>query len=294
MSSGSITERLAKAGDISPAHAYATDISYEVITGSFSYGVSNDTSDKDVIGVFVPPLEVVFPHLTGNVPGFGPEPNKTDIYQKHHIQVDEGEVDVTLYSLVKFFDLCAENNPNMVDALFVPPRCITHMDDSARIMRDNRRLFLHKGSFHRFRGYALQQMKNVKNKAPVGKRVELVKKFGYDVKFAYHIVRLLNECEDILMTQDLDLEKSREMLKAVRNGEWTIEELEEWSKKKTNELDTLYINSTLRHSPDYDQLKRVLLMCLESKYGSIDRVILTGDEYAMVRKYKIIEKLIRE
>ena len=50
-------------------------------------------------------------------------------------------------------------------------------------------------------------MKNIQNKNPVGKRVELVEKFGYDTKFAYHVVRLVNECECILLKEDLDIEE---------------------------------------------------------------------------------------
>ena len=44
-------------------------------------------------------------------------------------------------------------------------------------------------------------------------------KHGYSTKFAYHIVRLLNEVEQILTEHDLDLERNREQLKSIRRGD---------------------------------------------------------------------------
>ena len=62
--------------------------------------------------------------------GFGKKPNNFDQFQQHHIFTGGGnkmiEYDLTIYNIVKFFQLAMENNPNMVDALFVPYRCITH------------------------------------------------------------------------------------------------------------------------------------------------------------------------
>ena len=46
-----------------------------------------------------------------------------------------------------------------------------------------------------------------------GKRYEKVKKDGGDLKFCYHLVRLLGECEQILMTGTLDLRLNNEQLR---------------------------------------------------------------------------------
>ena len=134
--------------------------------GSFAYGVSNMGSDVDVYGVFVPPIDMVFPHAAGHIPGFGPQPKVINVEQKHHI-IDEDtgkEYDLALYNIVNYFKLCAENNPNMIDSLFVPERCVVHMDEVGSIFRENRRLFLSREIQKKLVGYARSQMRKIDQK----------------------------------------------------------------------------------------------------------------------------------
>lgn len=140
----------------------------------------------------MPPKEVLFPHLAGEISGFGTQSPRFEQFQQHHIVSPEKTktYDITIYNIVKFFQLAMENNPNMVDAVFLPRRCILYSNQIYEIMRENRKLFLHKGCWHKFRGYAYSQIHKMKigtNKAnPV--RQESIEKFGYDVKFGYHVV----------------------------------------------------------------------------------------------------------
>ena len=182
---------------------------------------------------------------------------------------------MSIYSIVKFFQLCMENNPNMVDTLFVPQRCVLFCSPVAQLVRDNRRMFLHKGSYHKFRGYAYSQLHKIGIKANASnpKRQASIEAYGYDVKFAYHVVRLAQECEQILTEHDLDLERSKEILKAIRRGEWTLEQLKDWFTTKERYLEELYFSSDLQHSPDEDSIKLLLLQCLEHHYGSLDNTI---------------------
>ena len=110
------------------------------------------------------------------------------------------------------------------------------------------------------------------------KRMDAIAKHGYDVKFAYHIVRLLNEVEQILVEQDLDIQRNREQLKSIRRGDWTLEQIEKYFEEKELELEKLYISSTLRHSPDEEGIKELLMECLEMHYGSLDKCIIQQDE----------------
>ena len=99
------------------------------------------------------------------------------------------------------------------------------VDGDRRIHARAPRRFLHKGAWHKFKGYAYSQLNKIQTKSPTGKRAELVEAHGYDVKFAYHVVRLLLEVEQILVAGDIDLECDREQLKAIRRGEWTLPQL---------------------------------------------------------------------
>jgi predicted nucleotidyltransferase len=171
---GSIVRKLDKNGLIKGIKPFAVNTHYEVIMGSFAYGVSNTTSDMDVYGVFTPPIEYIFPHIAGFIRGFGEPAPVYDTYQKHHIQHNEKEYDLALYSIVKYFNLCADNNPNMIDSLFVPSRCIIHSDTVGDIIRENRKMFLHKGIQKRFTGYAYSQLNKLKTKklTPCMKKLE--------------------------------------------------------------------------------------------------------------------------
>lgn len=293
----SILQKLHRKNLLNTSQPWVVEPEYECIMGSVSYGVSGSSSDVDVYSVCIPPVEHVFPHLNGMVPSFGKPPAIFKNWQQHHIKTEEGseqekEYDLCSYSMVEFFNLAAENNPNIVDSLFVPDRCVTHITEIGKVMRENRKSFLHKGSYHKFKGYAYSQLSKIKSMKPVGKRAELVEKFGYDVKFAYHVVRLGLECEMILMEGDLDLERNREVLKAIRRGEWTLPYLEEWFRGKEAMLDQLYIDSKLQHSPNWEELNRVLMVCLESKFGSLDKLMKGGMDQKALRKYEQIVRIV--
>lgn len=257
---------------MTPPHDFVEDTVYEVIMGSMAYGVSNNTSDMDVYAVAVPYRTMVFPHLTGHIDGFGPKPENFDVYQKHHIQFDEKEYDVAVYSIVKYFALCADNNPNMIDSLFVPKRCVIHATDVGLHMRSYRKLFLSKRIFNKLRGYAFKELKALETHHPdaMAKRKELIEKHGYDVKSAYHVVRLMLEAEQVLLEGNLDLERNREQLKHVRRGGYTLDELKTWFYNKEMELDKVHVDSELPLLPDMKRLTTVLFECLEMHFGSLD------------------------
>jgi predicted nucleotidyltransferase len=223
-----------------------------------AYGCSNDNSDIDLYGFSIPPKDIIFPHLNGHIIGFGKQPFKFEQYQQHHIidKTYNKEYDINVYNIVKYFQLVMENNPNMVDSLFVPRRCILHSTQLSEHVRENRKLFLTKKSWHTFKGYAYSQLNKCKNKnivkyiqlcdnlnipytitmeefleletsfkldtklfkelyhkvhqdGKLTKRIDTIVKYGYDVKFAYHIVRLLNEVEQILIEHDFRFRKKQ-------------------------------------------------------------------------------------
>ena len=248
-----------------------------VVMGSQAYGVAKDDSDQDIYGVCIPPKDLVFPHLAGEILGFGRQIERFNVWQEHHIQDPDKKVehDFAVYGIVKYMQLCMDNNPNMIDSLFVPRNCIIHSTAIGEMIRENRRMFLHKGAWHKFKGYAYAEMSKIRNRvnSTNPKRAATIQDFGYDVKFAYHCVRLMNEVEQILVEGDLDLLRNREQLKSIRRGEWTLEELEAYFTNKERALETAYANSTLPHGPDEAKIKALLWDCLERHYGSLSAVV---------------------
>lgn len=281
----STVQRLTKLGLIKPPSFLPSNVMYETIMGSVAYGVSSDTSDMDVYGFCIPSKELIFPHLAGEIEGFGRQKKRFEQYQQHHI-IDESEMggkgreyDLSIYNIVKYFSLCMENNPNMIDSLWTPQECVLHITKVGNMVRDNRRMFLHKGSWHKFRGYAYSQLHKMAGKRPEAgsKRQKLREEYGFDVKFAYHVVRLLDEAEQILANGDIDLRRNREQLKAIRRGEMSEQEIREWATAKEKNLEEMYHNSKLPHSPDEKKIKKLLLECLEEHYGSLENCLVQPD-----------------
>ncbi|MDG3003531.1 DNA polymerase beta superfamily protein [Paludisphaera mucosa] len=230
----STVQRLTDRGLIRPPRWLPGNVQYETIMGSVAYGVSSDASDLDVYGWAIPPKDDLFPHLRGEIPGFGIPSKRFEVFQEHHVADRDAlaghgrTYDVTIFGVVRFFDLAMQNNPNVLDSLFTPMNCVLHSTRVGNIVREARRLFLHKGAWPKFKGYAYSQLHKIATKQPEGRRADLVAKHGYDVKFAYHVVRLIGEVEQILTEGDVDLQRDNERLKAIRRGEWSEERLRRW------------------------------------------------------------------
>jgi len=291
-----LIERLHSKGLIKPPPFIIGGTQYLTIMGSMAYGVSSDTSDMDLYGFCMPPKDMVFPHLRGEILGFGFQTQRFDQFQQHHIiEKDIGkEYDLAIYNIIKYFQLVMENNPNMIDSLFTRENCVLFSTKIADHVRDNRKLFLHRGAWHKFKGYAYSQMKKMKIKNPdeTSARYEMVQKYGFDLKFAYHVVRLLGEVEQIMTEHDLDLMRNNEQLKAIRRGEWTLEQVEQYFYDKEKSLEAVYSASTLRHSPDEPAIKKILVECLEEYYGSLSGVL--HSENTLKEIIRQIQKLVEK
>jgi predicted nucleotidyltransferase len=270
----SVIGKLTEKGIAKPPKFLPDNVHYETMMGSVAYGVSSDASDLDVYGFCIPPKEEIFPHLRGEIVGFGTQKERFAQYQQHHLKDPDAlggagrEYDVSIYNIVDYFQLVMKNNPNMIDSLFTHETCVLSITRIGQMVRDRRKLFLHKGCWHTFKGYAYQQVTKMAGHERTGKRKAMVEQFGYDVKFAYHVVRLLNEVE---------LMRNREQLKSIRRGEWTEQQVRDYFAKKEGELETLYQESKLPWGPDEPRVKQLLLDCLEEHYGSLEKCVVNPD-----------------
>lgn len=166
-----LIKQLAQKNLIAPPSYVSDGLQYLALIGSQAYGVANtndkdEVSDWDIYGFCIPNKDMVFPHLKGEITGFGRQIKRFEQYQQHHIKdvSTNREYDLSIYSIVKYFNLAMQCNPNMIDSLFTPRRCVLYSSPISELIRENRKLFLHKGSWHKFRGYAYQQMHKMKDK----------------------------------------------------------------------------------------------------------------------------------
>jgi len=297
-------QQLTKKKLIQPPKFLPSAVQLEVIMGSTAYGVASGNSDLDIYGFCIPERSLVFPHTIGEIQGFGKQIQRFEQYQQHHI-IDKDanagngqEYDFSIYGIVKYFQLCMENNPNMIDSMFVPRRCIIYSTQVGEMVREARKLFLHKGAWHKFKGYAYSQLHKAQNSVPeVGtERYKDYLKHGYSTKFAYHVVRLLSEIEMILVEGDLDLTRNREQLKSIRRGEWKKEEIREYFNEKEKSLEEMYLSSSLQYKPNEKIIKQLLIDCLEHHYGSLDGCISVSKDEGTeaVRKINRIQEILNE
>ena len=249
---------------------------YLAIVGSQSYGANLvGTSDQDIQGFCIPPKDDIFPHLKGEILGFGNQVQRVNVWQEQHIVDNNQEYDFAVYSIVRFFHLAMENNPNMLDIICVPQNCIKHITSIGQMVRDNRRLFFHSGCFHKFRGYASAQMAKLTSGANRSnpKRAATIEKYGYDTKFLMHVMRLALECEQLLVTGDLNLTRDSQFLLSIRRGEMTLEDGKKWWVDKERALETAYASSKLPAVPNEPAIKKLLIDALEHHYGDLSNAI---------------------
>ena len=112
------------------------------------------------------------------------------------------------------------------------------------------------------------------------------------------MVRLLNEVEQILIEGDIDLQMCKEQLKSIRRGEWTLAQIKEYFTTKERELETLYVENRakLPYGPQdgsfQEDIKTLLLHCLEEHYGSLDKCITSED--APIKALREIDEILKK
>lgn len=349
----SVVQKLKKKNLIQCPPWLPNQIAYETYMGSVAYSVAEDKSDIDLYGFAIPTKDILFPYSpsSGNIFGFGRKPETFEQYQQHHIvnKEESKEYDLSIYNIVRYFQLLTENNPNIVDSIFTPLFCVTHSTKVGNMVRDNRKIFLHKGSYFKFLGYAKSMLHKSNNKVRVNvddlkafqnrnniegtysleevqneiiggnpytetelarlpkdklKEYEsLIKNLnkrdldnlskGYDSKYFYHLARLADEADCILTHGDLILGRNKEFLKSIRRGETGEEEIRTWFSEQEKYLHKLYTESKLQDRPDEDEIKQLLIDCLEEHYGNLQDSVIQPDQFknALKQIKEITERL---
>jgi predicted nucleotidyltransferase len=111
-----------------------------------------------------------------------------------------------------------------------------------------------------------QNWKKTRNAA----RSALEEKFGYDTKHAYHLVRLIRMCREVLLTGKVIVKRpDREELLAIRNGAWTYEQLIDFAEREDKELNTIYNTSdVLPKVPNKEKLDQLCIQLVEKSLFS--------------------------
>lgn len=251
------------------------NIAYLATCGSTAYGVTNAKSDTDIVGIYMPPRNMLFPWEEGYIPGFGVQPKEPEVYQLHHIYRDGVEYDINLFPIVKFFELARHGNPNIIDILFIPQHLINYCNSSARMILDNRRLFFSKAMWSRFSGFANNHMNSMKQARKTGNRSGLVAQFGYDTKDAGHVIRCMLALKQIFSSGNYCLDKYADIINGIRAGKLSYEEVMKFYTVLYDEVQELKDICMLPDKCDELAIKDVLIRCMELHYGNLKNVIRT-------------------
>lgn len=197
---------------------YNDNVIMAYIGGSQAHGAKvNNTDDTDWYGVFCEPAEKIigidsFEHFVTTTGG-GPGGN------------GPADVDTCLYSLRKWANLAAKGNPSSLHFLFAPMVYSTNWWVTIQQHSD---LFLSKGHVRPFLGFADDQMKRLfgeKGQKNIH-RAHLEEQFGYDTKYAMHVIRLFGEAKELMETGKITLPRpNKDLLIDIRLGKYKLWEI---------------------------------------------------------------------
>lgn len=256
---------------------------YKARVGSYLYGTETPESDEDFLGVFLPlPEDYLGLERIDDIDSS----TKGSEAQRRNTAED---IDDKYYSLPKFLKLLLQNNPNIVELLFVNKKNIVYIDPRIQPILDHPEWFISQKVKHTFSGYAYSQRQKLiakkerfeglqkalhyldrglsrtyfiqdamtvsmaydlnsmvkhykgqkgntesfhkglslkmvydhlkKEYEKYGWRVhtDSFEKVGYDVKFGYHLIRLLSEGYDLLSNGVLQFPLSQVLLDYIND-----------------------------------------------------------------------------
>jgi hypothetical protein len=118
---------------------------YEYVRGSQAYGTSLPTSDTDTGGVYICEPDILY-----------------GLSQNYKEQISDAKSDNVWYELGRYISLLLVSNPNMLESLYIPDRCVLYEHPLITELKKNRDMFLTKDCFRSFIGYAIAQIQKAR------------------------------------------------------------------------------------------------------------------------------------
>lgn len=231
----------------------------KVVSGSYMYGINTENSDKDYVGICIPTKDYSIGMYKFEQLEERTNPSNSE---KQNSKADN---DYTCYSLPKFIKLAYDNNPNILEVLFVPKESIIYCDNLGKQLLEHRKLFVSKRAFYKFMGYAIAQKRKLITKQSEGLRAKIVEKHGYDVKYASHLIRLLYFGIEILRTGELIFPtEHRKYLIQIKNGEWPLSQIIDKATYLEDCLVGSLGSSSLPECPNLEEINQLQINLMES------------------------------
>lgn len=225
--------------------------------GSGLHGTSvSGYDDRDEMGICIEPPSAVI--------GF----ERFEQYEWHTAWEREGEranrsgagdLDVIIYSLRKWMRLAINGNPTVLLLLFAPENNWVTMTDVGHELRNRAAPYiLSRVAADRFAGYLNTQRESMLSHDGKGRditRPELIEQFGFDTKFAAHMIRLGYQGCELLRTGHITLpmpEHERNICRKIRNGAHSMKFCLTLAEALEEEITRMKAWSPLPERPDRD------------------------------------------
>lgn len=214
------------------------------IAGSTLYGTNGPSSDQDTMGFFV-----------------ATQQQKLGLTCPDHC----GKDDQVIYEFSRLVQLIMNGNPTVMQLLYTPEMFWLQWDQRwPSIQADMRGLLVSERCRASFLGYLDGQRKKLINKR--GQRQELIDQYGYDTKFAAHMVRLavqgLEMMKDGWMTLPM---KEKQLIVDIRQGKFTQETVMEMTATLEDEL--MHIPSVLPAKLDNEKISQYMADVYKEWWG---------------------------
>lgn len=287
--------------------------------GSKLYGTDTPESDTDFAGIFIADRKIYYGLSDVR------EVDMSIVSKLNSGKNDKNAIDVKIYEIRKFVKLALDNNPNIIEQLFVPSENAIFSNKFGQNLLNIRSLFPSQLAKQKFLGYAFSQKHKMRIKAEnmtgleealnhlvvldpktyiienkpyleghsvgkwgkkhvligdlhiqlnvqvkraveqifnrvkkFGSRKKLIDEFGYDTKFASHLIRLMYEGIELLMTGKLEFPLNHaDTIKDIKQGKWKLDEVLKYSEELEDVMNTL--KPVVPKKPNRDLIERNMI-----------------------------------
>jgi predicted nucleotidyltransferase len=234
----------------------------KILAGSHIHGLNVETSDKDYEAIVVEPLQEVM----------GLQKPFEELIRESE------EADSKYVSLRKWCQLALKGNPNFLLVLFAPSENVVKQHSLGSRLRALKDAFLSKQAIKSHLGYMQGQRQRMLRQSNGGRgqpRTELVEKFGYDTKFAMHLLRLGHQGVELAEHGKITLPVTsvdRRFLRDVRHGDYSLDMVLRVADEMEGQMKAAFDRSPLPDKPDYAAVEQFMLRAYSS-WWSADRRI---------------------
>jgi predicted nucleotidyltransferase len=201
-----------------PAKRTMPQMILRIVAGSELTGTNVGSSDRDELGITVEsPRDIL------GLDCFTQWMSKLSPDQR----MGEDELDLTIYGLRKFVTMALKGNPNILQMFFAEGDAVIERDLWGAELQSTREWYISQSALRSFLGYMTSQRQRLlgeRGQKDVN-RPELVAKYGYDTKYASHLIRLGLQGLELAQTGRMSLPMrpgDRDMVMSVRRGEMPL------------------------------------------------------------------------